>query len=100
MLLANQFININTFEPHKDMIIDELVTKSAEMDRVTELALKASQSDANVLLQGETGVGKDFWADFIHSKSGFSGGKLVNVNCCALPESLAESEFFGYGKGV
>jgi len=99
--LANQFININTFELiSKDMIIDELVTKSAEMDRVTELALKASQSDANVLLQGETGVGKDFWADFIHSKSGFSGGKLVNVNCCALPESLAESEFFGYGKGA
>jgi transcriptional regulator with PAS, ATPase and Fis domain len=70
------------------------------MERVMSLAVKAAQSDANVLLQGETGVGKDFWANFIHSKSSFSRGRLVNVNCCALPEGLAESELFGYGKGA
>lgn len=99
--LANQFINVSTFEIiSKEKIIDNLVTRSSEMERVMELAMKASLSDANVLLQGETGVGKDFWANFIHSRSGFCGGKLINVNCCALPESLAESEFFGYGKGA
>lgn len=99
--LANQFIDVNTFEIiSKEKIIDDLVTKSTEMERVMALAAKASQSDANVLLQGETGVGKDFWADFIHSRSGFCRGRLVNVNCCALPEGLAESEFFGYGKGA
>lgn len=99
--LANQFINVNTFEIiSKEKIINELVTKSTEMERVMALAMKAAQSDANVLLQGETGVGKDFWANFIHSRSSFYRGRLVNVNCCALPESLAESEFFGYGKGA
>lgn len=99
--LANQFINVNTFEIiSKEKIINELVTKSPEMERVMALATKAAQSDANVLLQGETGVGKDFWANFIHSRSSFYRGRLVNVNCCALPESLAESEFFGYGKGA
>ncbi|QOX61944.1 hypothetical protein FRZ06_00520 [Anoxybacterium hadale] len=99
--LANQYINVNTFEIiSQDNIIHELVTKSVEMERVMALAVKAAQSDANVLLQGETGVGKDFWANFIHARSSFSRGRLVNVNCCALPESLAESEFFGYGKGA
>lgn len=99
--LVNQFIDVNTFELiSKEKIIDTLVTKSPEMERVIALAAKASQSDANVLLQGETGVGKDFWANLIHSKSSFCRGRLVNVNCCALPEGLAESEFFGYGKGA
>lgn len=99
--LANQFINVNTFEIiSKEKIIDDLVIKSKRMERVKELAVKASLSDANVLLQGETGVGKDFWAAFIHTRSASSRGRLINVNCCALPEGLAESEFFGYGKGA
>lgn len=99
--LSNQFISVDTFEIiSKEKIIDDLVTKSGDMEHVLKLAIKAASSDANVLLQGETGVGKDYWANFIHSKSGYSRGKLVNVNCCALPEGLAESEFFGYGKGA
>lgn len=99
--LANQFINVNTFEIiSKENIINDLVTKSRHAERVMELALKASASDANVLLQGETGAGKDFWAAFIHSSSSFCSGKLINVNCGALPENLVESEFFGYGKGA
>ena len=99
--LTDQFINVNTFEIiSKEKIIHDLVTKSSHAEKVMELALKASGSDANVLLQGETGVGKDFWASFIHSRSSFSSGKLINVNCGALPESLVESEFFGYGKGA
>lgn len=100
-VLANQYINVETFELiSREKIIDDLITKNSLMEKVRELAVKASLSDANVLLQGETGVGKDFWAAFIHSRSGFSRGRLINVNCCALPEGLAESEFFGYGKGA
>ncbi|HML37478.1 MAG TPA: sigma 54-interacting transcriptional regulator [Bacillota bacterium] len=99
--LANQLIDVNTFEIiSREKILDGLVTSSGDMERVMDLAMKASMSDANVLLQGETGVGKDFWANFIHSRSKSCGGRLINVNCCALPESLAESEFFGYGKGA
>ena len=99
--LANQLIDVNTLEIiSKEKIIDDLVIKSGDMERVMDLALKASSSDVNVLLQGETGVGKDFWANFIHARSSFCRGKLINVNCCALPEGLVESEFFGYGKGA
>ncbi len=99
--MANQFINVDTLEIiSKEKIIDNLVTKSSDMERVVSLSEKAATSDANVLLQGETGVGKDYWANYIHSKSSFCRGRLVNINCCALPEGLAESEFFGYGKGA
>jgi transcriptional regulator with PAS, ATPase and Fis domain len=99
--LVNQLIDVNTFEIiSKEKLLDDMVIKSGIMERVMDLALKASSSDANVLLQGETGVGKDFWADFIHARSCFSRGKLINVNCCALPEGLIESEFFGYAKGA
>lgn len=99
--MANQFINVDTLEIiSKEKIIDNLVTKSSDMERVISLTDKAAISDANVLLQGETGVGKDYWANYIHSKSSFCRGRLVNINCCALPEGLAESEFFGYGKGA
>lgn len=99
--LTNQFINVDTLEiVSKEKIIDNLVTKSNDMERVLNLTDRAAQSDANVLLQGETGVGKDYWANYIHSKSSFYRGRLVNINCCALPEGLAESEFFGYAKGA
>lgn len=99
--MTNQFINVDTLEIiSKETIIDNLVTKSSDMERVIALTDKAAISDANVLLQGETGVGKDYWANYIHSKSSFCRGRLVNINCCALPEGLAESEFFGYGKGA
>ncbi len=99
--LANQYINVDTLEIiSKEKIIDDLVTKSGDMERVLKLTDKAAISDANVLLQGETGVGKDYWANYIHSKSSFCRGRLVNINCCALPEGLAESEFFGYAKGA
>lgn len=99
--LSNQYINVDTFELiSKENIMEEMVTRSGEMEEVLNLALRASRSDVNVLLQGETGVGKDFWAQFIHSKSSYSRGRLINVNCCSLAETLAESEFFGYGKGA
>ncbi len=77
-----------------------IVTRSKEMEPVMELAIKASMSNANILILGETGVGKDFLASYIHSKSTVRNGPFVNVNCSAIPESLLESEFFGYGKGA
>ncbi|AFM26050.1 sigma-54 interaction domain-containing protein [Desulfomonile tiedjei] len=61
---------------------------------------KASRSDSIVLLQGETGVGKDHLARFIHDHSDRSKGPYLNLNCAALPKDLVESELFGYERGA
>lgn len=99
--MQHQYIDVNTYEIiNGNDVFQGMTAKTPEMEKVRELALKAAISDANVLLQGETGVGKDYIAKFIHKKSKFSNGPLINVNCCALPEALMESEFFGYGKGA
>jgi two-component system NtrC family response regulator len=63
-------------------------------------AAQAADSDANVLLLGETGVGKELLADAIHNSSARAGGNFVVVDCAAIPESLAESTLLGYEKGA
>jgi len=61
---------------------------------------RIAPSDATVLLSGETGTGKEVFARFIHQKSARAGGPLVPVNCGAIPETLLESELFGYVRGA
>ena len=70
------------------------------MKRLMESALRAARHDTTVLISGETGVGKEVMASFIHRNSDRRKKKLVKVNCSAIPESLMESEFFGYEKGA
>ncbi len=61
---------------------------------------RIAPSDATVLLSGETGTGKEVFARFIHQKSTRAGGPLVPVSCGAIPETLLESELFGYVRGA
>jgi len=72
---------------------------SAKMSACFELLAQASLCDANVLITGETGTGKDLFATSIHENSSRSKGKFVVVDCAALPATLAESILFGHEKG-
>jgi len=78
----------------------EIIGKSAAMQEVYELILKAAATDANVIIYGESGTGKELVANAIHEMSDRKEKKLVPVNCGAIPENLLESEFFGYKKGA
>lgn len=77
-----------------------LVGGSPAMSEVINLALRAAQVDSNVLITGETGVGKDVVARLIHQKSRRAAGKFVKVDCASIPEQLMEAELFGYERGA
>lgn len=77
----------------------QIVTKAPRMLELLELAKRAAQSDATVLIQAESGTGKELLARFICENSGRSEKPIVAINCAALPDNLLESELFGYEKG-
>ena len=76
------------------------VFKSKVMQEMEELIGAMAPSDANVLITGESGVGKEVVANVIHSKSRRAGKPLVKLNCAAFPQTMIESELFGYVKGA
>ncbi len=77
-----------------------MVGDSAAMQRVRELVGKAARSSATVLLRGESGTGKEVAARSIHDQSPRSEGPFVKLQCSALPDTLLESELFGYERGA
>ena len=87
-------------ELKKSKVSKMLVGKSPLMHELMITLEKASPTRANVLITGESGVGKELIADSIHSLSNRSDKALVKVHCAALPESLLESELFGFEKGA
>ncbi|UCF78293.1 MAG: sigma-54-dependent Fis family transcriptional regulator [Candidatus Eiseniibacteriota bacterium] len=85
----------------KQVTFDDVVAESQVMKRVVSQAKKVAASRSlTVFLAGQTGTGKDFFAQAIHSGSERSAAPFVTINCSALPESLLESELFGYEKGT
>ena len=76
------------------------VVKSRPMQEIQELILRVAPTDANVLLLGESGVGKEVMANQIHRLSKRADGPLVNLNCAAFPANMIEAELFGYVKGA
>ncbi|HDZ91473.1 MAG: sigma-54-dependent Fis family transcriptional regulator [Deltaproteobacteria bacterium] len=79
---------------------DEIIGKSDAMQRIFEMIRKVAPTDSTVLITGESGTGKELIAQAIHGNSGRCYMPLITVNCGALPESLLESELFGYEKGA
>ena len=76
-----------------------IIAESVAMKEVRDLAARAAGGDAKVLITGESGVGKDVIARFIHARSQRSSRPFVAVNCAAFSETLLESELFGHVKG-
>jgi two-component system response regulator HydG len=77
-----------------------IVGQSAAMRKVYELISRVGESDASVLIHGETGTGKELIARGIHMRSRRNDGPFVAINCAAVPHSLLESELFGHARGA
>jgi two-component system response regulator AtoC len=80
--------------------VDPVVWGSAAMQRVRALLEQVADTDVTVLIQGESGSGKEIVARTLHAVSTRAKARFVKVNCAALPEDLLESELFGYEKGA
>ena len=80
---------------------EQIIGESAAMRKAKDLARRVAASDvASILLQGDTGTGKDLFARAIHQASPRSNAPYLAINCAALPATLIESELFGYAKGA
>lgn len=112
--VENLFVAVSRALEHKELLIkNELLSKRTHSDiplriigesqalkNVINLALKAARSDSNILIEGETGTGKELMAEFIHQNSARSNKPFVVINCASLPDTLFESELFGFEKGA
>ena len=78
---------------------EEIVAESAQMKAARDWAIRAANCCSNLMLLGESGTGKEMFANAIHNASSRREGPFVAINCAALPESLVESELFGYADG-
>jgi two-component system response regulator HydG len=77
-----------------------IMTSNPQMLRIVDVSRHVASTDVPVLILGESGVGKEVLASFIHEQSNRSDGPFVKVNCAALPHELLESELFGYERGA
>jgi PAS domain S-box-containing protein len=78
----------------------DIISKSREMQRLFGMLEQVAESDATILLEGESGTGKELFAKAIHSLSPRKKGPMITVNCGSLPDTLLESELFGYKAGA
>ena len=77
-----------------------MIVTDPAMQRVIQLADQIARSDASVLITGESGVGKEVMARYVHKQSKRASKPFISVNCAAIPENLLESELFGHEKGA
>jgi PAS domain S-box-containing protein len=94
--LQNQLVEMQADVLHTHKI----VARSGNMVKALQRALKVSKTDASIMITGESGVGKGMIANLIHKNSARAVKPLIRINCGAIPESLVESELFGYEKGA
>ncbi|MEZ9177990.1 sigma-54 interaction domain-containing protein [Vibrio kanaloae] len=83
-----------------DKLSQSLIGESNVMQRLRQQVVSAAESQLSIMIQGDTGTGKELVAQAIHRISSGNGQPLVTINCAAIPENLLESELFGYCKGA
>jgi len=81
-------------------VFQGIISKNVEVRRILDILPDVAESETTVLIQGPTGSGKELFARAIHELSGRAAGPYVAVNCGAIPDTLLESELFGYLKGA
>jgi two-component system response regulator GlrR len=79
---------------------ENIITKSERMEHILDQVTQAAQSDSNVYIEGESGTGKELIAKTLHWAGSRKDAPFVAINCAAIPETLIESELFGYQKGA
>ena len=84
----------------RQMHMENVVVLSEEMRKVWETTIRAARIDATVLIRGESGVGKEIIAKMLHKNGPRNRGPFIKINCASIPESLLESELFGYESGA
>ncbi|WP_437514441.1 sigma-54-dependent transcriptional regulator [Sorangium sp. So ce1099] len=87
-------------EIRRENFFEEILAKSPPMQAIFKTIAKVAEYKTTALITGESGVGKELVARAIHRRSSRRGGPFVAVNCGAIPESLLESELFGYKRGA
>jgi PAS domain S-box-containing protein len=87
-------------EIHRQYSFQDILGRSKPMLKLFRILPDIAQSDATVLLEGESGTGKELFATALHNLSTRKNKPFIKVNCAALPETLLESELFGYKKGA
>jgi PAS domain S-box-containing protein len=78
----------------------QIIAHSENFKKIVQKAIKLAQVDSTVLILGESGTGKGVIADLIHKYSARAGHPMIRINCGAIPDTLVESELFGYEKGA
>jgi two-component system, NtrC family, response regulator HydG len=96
LLIKNKILSTKISQSAPNTIIGE----SEVIKNIVKLAERAAKSGSNILLEGETGTGKELFAEFIHKNSNNAEKPFVAINCASLPDQLIESELFGYEKGA
>lgn len=79
---------------------DDIIGNSTEILKVKEKAIRYSDNSSNILIVGDTGTGKEVFAQSIHNSSSRKNGPFIAINCAAIPATLIESELFGYTSGA
>ena len=79
---------------------ENIIARSGKMKKVLEQVAQAAQSDSSVYIEGESGTGKELIANTLHLVSSRKDGPFIAINCAAIPETLLESELFGYERGA
>ncbi len=93
-------IELARLQDQTNQKMGQLIYRSSVMEKIISKLMRIAVVDSTVLIMGESGVGKEVIADYVHSHSPRMDKPLIKVNCAAIPESLLESELFGYEQGA